>query len=431
MFDDAYNNLDLEIEIQILHKIKSRKAEYRKEEKRYIWKDDDRRFNRIEIKLTKETDQLPLVFFRVKKIGNYLTQDSYLGYFTIDIRSKLNLKNNRDVNPERIYLRKCETTLKNFEDKSNYLGEILFAFNCFTTKDEDSSRDLKRKRLPDFQSYKKCKLFSKIYIGKYFPSSSRYDNTNKNSNSDDKVFCRIDFYNETAQTQKQDLCANPRFGDEPLSLTAMLNEEVEYSENIKLSAICTNRHNDYTEEIIGTFEIPVESVNFYNSEKGLEKDLYNKATWYKLINSKYEVVCWVLARFMLIQTSQKVNFTKYNIDPVFDKRLSYHIFIFLIGVRNIQVDENEKINSKYINLNYFDLLEKDRNKNKYKRLGKMDKKFSNTGNSKYNFNVLKVKKRKINMKKMLFYLLSLNINSFLLFYFFIIFIFLFSFNINK
>jgi hypothetical protein len=408
MFDDAYNNLDIEIEIQILHKIKSRQAEYSKNEKKYIWKNKDRRFDRIELKLSEKTNQLPLVFFRVKKVGNYLTQNSYLGYFTIDISSKLYLKNNREVKPERIYLRKCETSLKNFEDKSNLLGEILFAFNCFTTKDEDS-KNIKRIRLPDPKLNKKFKLFSKIYIGKYFPASSKNNNinTNKNNNNnnniDEKVFCRIEFYNENAQTQKQELSANPRFGDEPLSLNANLNEEVEYSENIKLSAICIRKINNNIEEIIGLCEISVKDVKIYNNEKGLEMDLYNRACWYPLKNSKDEVICFVLARFMLIQTTQDVNFTMYNIDPIFEKRTCYHMLIFLIGVRNIQDDENEKKKSNeygsfkkegHLCLNYFDLLEKDRFKNKYKKLGKIDNKFKNNGYSSHNYNILRVNKIK-------------------------------------
>lgn len=389
MFDDANNNYDIEIEVQILHKIKYREAQYNKSKQKYIWKNLERRFDRIQLELSEKTNQLPLVFIRIKKVGNYLTQDSYLGYFTFDIGSKLYLKNNREVKPERINIRKCETTVKDFEDKSNLLGEMLITFNCFTTKEGANLNEIKRIRLPDQKLNKKFKLYSKIYLGKYFPIKDE-----KNINV---VSCRVDFYSENDETVKHELGANPRFGD-LLSLDAMLNEEVEYSENIKLSARCGNKNDENLEEIIGMCEISVKDVKTYSSERGLEKDLFNRATWFPLKNSKDEIVCFVLARFMLIQTSNEVSFDGFYLDPIREKKKTYHILIFLIGIRNIQVEENESFKGGSISLNYFDFLDKDRKKNKYKKLGKCDNEFKNNGYSASNYNFLKVKNNLLNFR---------------------------------
>ena len=325
LLDKDYLDCEICGEFQIINKIKcSNPALYNKKSQKYHWKKNDRRFKKITMELPEDKSQLPYVYLRIKKLsGSIFASDTYIGYLKFDVKDLINIK---QVKPLWNKLRKCETKIDNLEDQDNFLGDVLCSFNCFLNTDKETDAFLnKRPILYDTKSFKKYKLVSIIYMGKNFPLK------------EEPCFCEINFYNEGKKPVKTDSIAKnaaPEWND-VLFITVMLNEGLELSENIKLSAKFSR--NFLGPEIIGQIEIPVTEVDRYNHQTYLEKDLYKKAKWYSLEHPTLMTTCKVLARLFLVklikQDSEGIDvLTSRNLVP---KNRKYYFLIFIIGVRNI------------------------------------------------------------------------------------------------
>jgi len=182
--------------------------------------------------------------------------------------------------------------------------------------------------LYDTKSFKKYKLVSIIYMGKNFPLK---DESNP-------VFCEVNFYNNPKfpiVTDDVIKAANPEWNN-VLFITAMLNEGLELSENIRLHA--KYRSGIISgDQIIGSTEIPVVEVDSYNHQDYIEKDVFKKAKWYTLEHPTLNSKCYVLARFMLVklikQDSEEISALEdKNLIP---KNKEFYIFLFFIGVRSL------------------------------------------------------------------------------------------------
>jgi len=322
--DSSFQDCELVAEYQASTQIIiSAPAVYSQKSKKYTWKKEDRRFKRLSLELPEDINQLPFVLVRIKKIGTSIfSSDVYIGYLKFDTK---NLITQKEVKPTWNKLRKCETKIDNTDDVENYLGDILCAFNCFQATENAIN---KRPVLYDTKSYKKYKLVSIIYMGKSFPLK------------DDKtpMYCEINFYNNAKfpiVTDYQYEIANPEWNN-ILFITAMLNEGLELSENIKLFAKFKSGFLN-SEMLIGSTEIPVVEVDRYNHQDYIEKEVYKKAKWYTLEHPTLNTRCFVLARFLLVKLIKQES---EEIEALNDKKLvpdnkSFYIFLFVIGVRNL------------------------------------------------------------------------------------------------
>lgn len=153
-----------------------------------------------------------------------------------------------------------------------------------------------------------------------------------------RIYCEINFYNNNQKnptiTDSITRDANPEWND-VLFITAMLNDGLELSENIKLSAKI--ERSMLKNELIGFTEIPVVDVDRYNNQNFIEHEVYNKAKWYSLEHPTLNSKCYVLARFMLVrlikQESEEIVVLK-NKKLIPDEK-SFFIFLFVIGVRSL------------------------------------------------------------------------------------------------
>lgn len=324
IIDSSFLDCELLVEYQVsTHVISSSPAIYSNKTKKYSWKKEDRRFKRLSLSLPEDVNQLPYVFVRIKKKGTSIfSSDLYIGYLKFDTK---NLITQKEVKPTWNKLRKCETKIDNTDDVDNYLGDILCAFNCFQSGEDDV---IKRPILYDTKSYKKYKLISIIYMGKNFPLK------------DDKtpIYCEINFYNNPKFpiiTDHQNKTANPEWNN-ILFITAMLNEGLELSENIKLYAKFKSGFLK-SEMIIGSTEIPVIEIDKYNHQDYIEKDVFKKAKWYALEHPTLDTRCFVLARFLLVrlikQESEEIE--ALNSKKLIPEKKSFYILLFVIGVRNV------------------------------------------------------------------------------------------------
>jgi hypothetical protein len=327
IYDSEHYNSEICVEFQINTKIKlSEKAYFLEKSKKYIWKPDSaRRFKRIAIELPEDKYQLPFGFIRIKKIGTSIfSSDTYIGYIKIDLNNYLNLG---DTKPTWISVRKTETAIDNIEDNKNVLGDILCNFNCFLS-DMSNNQEIKRPVLLETRIVKKFKLVGIIYMGKHFPLK------------EEALFLEIIFYNDPKKDPivTDDIIkeSNPEWND-VLFITAMLNEGLELSENIKLIAKFRNGLFGNNSEEIGRTEIPVSEIDNYNHQDFIEQDVYKKSKWYNLINPITFDVYQVLARFMLVKLIKNESEDLEALDNrnLVPENVKYIFMIFIIGVRNV------------------------------------------------------------------------------------------------
>lgn len=379
--DTSFQDCELVVEYQVSTQIIcSAPAVYSQKSKKYTWKKEDRRFKRLSLELPEDINQLPFVYVRIKKLGTSIfSSDLYIGYLKFDTK---NLITQKEVKPTWNKLRKCETKIDSTDDVDNFLGDILCAFNCFQAIENAIN---KRPVLYDTKSYKKYKLVSIIYMGKNFPLK------------DDKtpIYCEINFYNNPKfpiVTDHQIKTANPEWNN-ILFITAMLNEGLELSENIKLCAKYKSGLLN-SEMIIGSTEIPVIEVDRYNHQDYIEKEVYKKAKWYTLEHPTLNSRCLVLARFLLVrlikQESEEIE--ALNNKKLVPENKSFYIFLFVIGVRNLQ----ESVLGGAVQVSYnYQPLEEARNNINLENSGIKEgkEKFDNNDGLPdiYNFNNLDVK----------------------------------------
>lgn len=116
----------------------------------------------------------------------------------------------------------------------------------------------------------------------------------------------------------------------------MLNEGLELSENIKITAKFKSGLLN-TEGILGMTEIPITEVDRYNHQEYIEKEVYKKAKWYTLEHPTLNIRCFVLARLLLIrlikQESEEIE--ALNNKKLVPENKIFYIFLCIIGVRNL------------------------------------------------------------------------------------------------
>ena len=319
---EGYNGNDsIIIEYQINNLVlRSEVAIYNHKSKKFSWKKEDRRFNKVTLELPEDLNQLPKAIIRIIKKGTSIfSRDAYIGYKKFELK---NLIDKKDVKPTWNKIRKCETTIENPDEAENLLGDILCALNCFQSIENQLS---KRPLLYDTKTFKKYKLIAIIYMGKNFPKTG----------SNSKLFCEIKFYNPNTPkiTEQIPEDSNPEWTN-ILFITAMLNEGLELSDNIRLFAKQSGLFG--SDKLIGSTEIPVVEIDTYNHQNYIEKDVYKKAKWYDLENQLTNTKCSVLTRFLLVrlqkQESEKIDLGDRKLIP---ENQQYLFLIFIIGVRNL------------------------------------------------------------------------------------------------
>jgi len=376
LFDNSYNNKDIVIEYQYSTFIReSEKGKFNSEKEKYYWNGDERRIKKVKLEMTSDIYQVPYAFIRIKVNRNFSLGESYIGYIKIDLCKILN---KLEVRPAWIKLRRCETNLNKIEDPNNYIGELLFAFNVFVDENQIS----KRPALLDKINFKKFILFSRIYMGKNFPKMTK----------DKQAFCEVQFYNSQSKeikTQGISDSTNPNWSETLLN-TVKLNENLEFSRNLRLIAKISN-------EVIGETEIPVNTIEVYRDSNQIETEIFKKAKWYTLEDINSDRKCYILARFMLIMShkieKEDLSFLK-NLKLNPNKIKSYFMF-FIIGIRNLsECADKGFIRIKYDEENLEEtkqIKEKNDEKAENKQIEKKKYLFNNTKNSDiYSYNYLLV-----------------------------------------
>jgi len=351
-FEDSYNGKEVNVEYQFSTFIRDSEISiYDQHRKKFYWKDRDRRIKKVKIEMPSEINQVPYVFLRIKINKGFLIGSSYVGYIKFDIKPIIN---NLEVKPSWEKIRKCEYISDKLDEPANYIGELLCSFNVFIDYDNSIS---KRPALMEKKNFKKYILVSRIYMGKNFPKLP----------SDNSTFCEVQFYNDLHKPIKTKVISdstNPNWS-ETLLFTVKLNENLEFSHNIKLLA---KTSNIYSTEIIGQTEIPVTEIEVYRDSSKIEKYVYKKAKWFTLNEPYSERKCYILASFFLVMSHKfskdDISFlNNLQMDPEITKS---YFMLFIIGVRNL----SEHADKGYIRVKYDDeyLEKKKDNKNLQSKL---------------------------------------------------------------
>lgn len=329
------SNDEIYAEIQVGSIIKTSKkpAIYNDKTKKFSW--SDKRFESFTISLPVDQSLCPDVFIRIYKMGSLFNSNSknYLAYKRFSFSEIIKKKNNISVVWEN--LRMIFTQISGDSDE-NFLGLLLCSLNIFSQDEESSKRPI----VISSNMFKKYKLIGFICMGSNLSSiGTRLPDS----------LVEISFNGKTKRTGIEKNTINPVWNT-TIKITTTLNENLELSDNIKLSLIDKGMVSD---TIMGKSEISLTSIKKYNNKDYIDTDLYKLAQWYNLYEGTEKLETKILGIFFIVklvsQTKEEIflDNTKYKLIP--DEKI-YRLYMFCIGVR--QMEDNPNLNDGYTMISY-------------------------------------------------------------------------------